>query len=239
MVAVFQDVLNAAVFQIANNFAPAWRDGKGGPKALHIPLVFTREVTEVDIELFGRVAEDDLEYIQTMYVDNSLNSASLILKFNGLYQTVTVPPFSQGTFPVLVPRTNPKFSAKSTGGITIDIYLLNVPLPYAVWGASASGGQSGVNRGTFTDDSGTITVGGTSQQVMAANASRKGLMIQNPSTATESLFVNFGAAATTTGNSVELLPGGTFWEDAGMVSTETVNVVAATGGHAFMAKEFN
>jgi len=98
--------------------------------------------------------------------------------------------------------------------------------------------------GSFTDRSSSIAVGGTSQQLAAANGSRLRLQIQNPCFAAgegigtaESLFVNFGAAASSAGGSVELAPCGTYDTGAGPVTTQQVNVVAATGGHLYTAKE--
>lgn len=91
-----------------------------------------------------------------------------------------------------------------------------------------------------TDRSGTITVGGTSQQVSASNAARKGMEIQNGSTATESLFINFGAAATNVpgGGSHEITPGGS-WDTAGRAPpSDAININAVTTAHAFTAKEW-
>lgn len=89
---------------------------------------------------------------------------------------------------------------------------------------------------TWTDRSGTITTGGTSQQVMAANGGRRAFLIQNPCTAIESLFVEQGATATTT-TSVELPPCA-IWQGFGGLSTNlAVNVNAATTGHAYTGKE--
>ena len=48
---------------------------------------------------------------------------------------------------------------------------------------------------TSTDDSGTITTGGSYQTIIAASGSRKGCSIQNPTTATEVLNVKFGTMA--------------------------------------------
>lgn len=89
-------------------------------------------------------------------------------------------------------------------------------------------------RGTFTDRSGTVTVGGTSQQVMAANATRSYLLVQNVSTA--DLWVNFGGSAVTNQPSLKLAPGASF-EMTDPVNTALVSVIGATTGQAFAAKE--
>ena len=95
------------------------------------------------------------------------------------------------------------------------------------------------NSGTVTDRSGTVTTGGTNQQIMGANANRKYLLIENPPLAAETLFINLsGAASTSDGKSIQLAPGGSFEMTIGTyISTEAINVTAATMGHVFIAKE--
>ena len=48
---------------------------------------------------------------------------------------------------------------------------------------------------TSTDDSGTIATGGSYQSAIAASGTRKGCLIQNPTTATEVLNVKFATMA--------------------------------------------
>ena len=99
--------------------------------------------------------------------------------------------------------------------------------------------------GVYIDRSGSITSGGTSQALMAANSARRRLVIQNPGSSTsqgivaaESLFINFsGPASSSKGNSIELLSGGSYDSDSGPCTTEQINVVAVTTGHQYFAKE--
>lgn len=115
-----------------------------------------------------------------------------------------------------------------------------------VWDGSnwqASPGDTNGNRshgpaGALTDGSGTVTTGGTSQQVFAANTARLFLSCQNPVTATETLFVNIGAAASTTGGSFEIAPGAyREFTGAGLIPSGTINITAATSGHRFVCKQ--
>jgi hypothetical protein len=94
---------------------------------------------------------------------------------------------------------------------------------------AASGGGSG----TYTDRSLAIASGGVSETLAAALATRIHILIQNPSSEIESIFVNFTDDATSTGDSVELAPG------AYQIfsTTEAVKVLAATTGHKVIAKE--
>lgn len=95
------------------------------------------------------------------------------------------------------------------------------------------------SRGVLTDRSGAIATGGVSQQVAQAFLYRSYLFVQNPSSASESLFVNFTAAASVSANNCfELLPGSSItMVVTGFVTIESVNVAAATTGHAFVYKE--
>lgn len=90
-------------------------------------------------------------------------------------------------------------------------------------------------QGALTDHSGTIAAANTSQQVMAANAARRYLLVQNLDTS-EDLWIDFTADAVESEPSLKIAPGQSFVQESGFVSTEAVNVIAATVGHAFAVK---
>lgn len=97
------------------------------------------------------------------------------------------------------------------------------------------GGASFVNlAGSNTDRSSTIAVGGTSQQLMASNTSRKGGYVQNLST-TANLGIRFGASAAAIGSAgtITVFPGAIVTFQI----TEAVQIVGPTGGQAFTAGE--
>lgn len=85
---------------------------------------------------------------------------------------------------------------------------------------------------TSTDASGTVTLGGTYQLVIAASSTRKGCLIQNTH-ATEALSVRVG---TTTVYTVAAA-GGTFQCSAGsgIVVSDPIYVTAVTTTHPFSA----
>ena len=88
-----------------------------------------------------------------------------------------------------------------------------------------------------TDSSGTVTAGGSFQTVLALNTSRHGCLIQNPTTATEVLYVYYGSGTPATTTAVSLAAGASFSCAAGgIVPSDLVAVEAATTGHAFIAK---
>lgn len=90
--------------------------------------------------------------------------------------------------------------------------------------------------GALTDISGTLTTGATSEEIAAANPSRRYLFIQNLH-ATEDLWINFGVAAVQSQPSIKLPGGGSFVMEAGFCSTQAVHVIATTIAHAWTAKE--
>lgn len=88
--------------------------------------------------------------------------------------------------------------------------------------------------GALTDRSGTVTAGGTSQQIAAALATRKCFIYQN--TSDETQYLNFGAAASAA-NSIEIASKG-YWENPpNFCPTGTVNMLGATTAKSFTAKE--
>lgn len=89
--------------------------------------------------------------------------------------------------------------------------------------------------GELTPRSGTITSGGTSQAVAVANPARKYFILQNQSV--EDLYVNFDASATAAGDSIKLVPGGSWESGPNFVPTDSVNVIGATTGSKFVAFE--
>lgn len=92
------------------------------------------------------------------------------------------------------------------------------------------------HAGTTVDGSGTITVGGTSQNCVPATGNGKPktfLMIQNLE-ATDHLHVQFTSAATTT-TGIDLAPGAVIWMDV-FVTDEAVNIVGPTTGDKFTCK---
>src|SRR5581483_11253239 len=83
---------------------------------------------------------------------------------------------------------------------------------------------------------------GADQVIMAANAARKRVVIENPSTSANSLFINFGAAATQNPgpgapNSIEILPGGYYDSGFGPVDGQALHAIA-TAAQLIIAKEW-
>lgn len=80
----------------------------------------------------------------------------------------------------------------------------------------------------------TITTGGASQQLFAANANRKGWYIQNQSD--DDLYVRRTSAATADQSSLRIPPGALY--EAPVVTGEALNIIGATTDQAFHAREW-
>lgn len=119
------------------------------------------------------------------------------------------------------------------------------PMPVTSTGGGTAPGPATV---TPTNDSLSITLGGTAQNALTANATRKGCTIQNPATAAdqgigaaENLYVRFGGTAVSASDSWELTPGQSMScaPSSGQIVVTAVSVVAATTGHKIIVVEYN
>lgn len=92
-------------------------------------------------------------------------------------------------------------------------------------GYDRTAGQVGIsnwpsNAGAFSVSAATVAT--ASGQLLAANANRRYMLIQNNGTA--DIFINLGAAATAAGG-VRIGPGGS-WEMSNYVATQAVNAIS-------------
>lgn len=83
-------------------------------------------------DLFQEMAAGQIESIQCVYIDNSLNNAQLILLINGV-QTITAQPLTQGIYPVIC-QGPLRYQATSSQGQTITVVWSNVAKDFNVWG---------------------------------------------------------------------------------------------------------
>lgn len=93
-----------------------------------------------------------------------------------------------------------------------------------------------VVRAVASDRGGTITAGGTAQQIMAANAARRGYSVQNQSTG--DLYINALAAATIDYHSLKIPAGSLYESPSNHVGPGAISIIGATTAAAFFAREF-
>jgi hypothetical protein len=94
-----------------------------------------------------------------------------------------------------------------------------------------------ITAASLADRSNTVANGGTAQQLMASNASRKGWSIQNNSSG--DLWVNeIGGTAVATQPSWKIGPGDSAVAPLAGVSTSAISILGATTGQTFTAREW-
>lgn len=90
--------------------------------------------------------------------------------------------------------------------------------------------------GTWVDKSGTVTLGGTAQQIAASNASRRGFIIQNNSSG--DLWFSTLATAVVSQPSMKVASGQAFSVTAPDVPTGAISIIGATTSQSFTAREW-
>ena len=225
---------NLNAVQVFNALVPS-----GGPKAVVVNLLFSGGTTDFLVDFTLAVAAARMSVVQTFFVDNFANPATLQISCASTGQTLEVPAYSQGFFPVLGSQL-PKFAIHTVGGVSVTVIALNVPMPSTVWYAAGTQSFSILDkpRTILPGDVVSVAVGGTA--VIAINGGRiaGGATIINPTGAPagESLFIDPYAAPAlaspgANGTTIELFPGQAWQAPAGLQGN--VWVTAATAGHAY------
>jgi len=89
---------------------------------------------------------------------------------------------------------------------------------------------------TWTNRSGTITTGGTAQQLAPANLARKGFFIQNVSAG--DLWFNSEATAVLNQPSIKLIAGAYYESPVGLPPSGAISIIGATTAQAYTAREY-
>ena len=222
-----------AAFSAFNGYAP-----KEGPKCLTYPFDLTTGSGTIEDDLLLENTNGVIQFVQSVYVDNSTNINPLTIIFKITRQKLVIPAGAQGIWPVFsIDQTQFSISTVVDPSATGALIFLNVPMPLTQWGPTTVNANVTpiVKAGNLLDWSGAIVAGNTSQVAIPANINTNGWMIQNPPEEVEVLYLDFSVTATTT-TSVQLAPGEKFEMFGGTVWVGLVNVMAATTGHLYIAK---
>lgn len=120
---------NLASYRIFNGFAPREK-----PKSLYIPLDFSVD-KQIDVNLFDDNSRGKLSFVQAIFVDNYDNQFPLTILVGISQQRLVVPATSQGTFPIFAPdQATFSFRTAPANPLIVGAHLLNVPVPFAIWG---------------------------------------------------------------------------------------------------------
>lgn len=106
-----------------------------GSRAIAIMLNFnTLAVTSISDELFQEQSQGEIEFIQSVFIDNSANAQQFKLQTTtGLNQTIVAKANSQGYYPLLVPNGKLAYQASTTGNVNIQIIFMNIFVNTIVW----------------------------------------------------------------------------------------------------------
>jgi len=115
----------------------AWKTAsESWPKMGNRELVLTLDFTNAGIindDLSPEMQLSEIESIQSIFIDNSLNTANLSITFYPSGQSIQAQAFSQGVYPVIC-WGRISYQATTTQGVRVPIILSNVPKPYFAWG---------------------------------------------------------------------------------------------------------
>jgi hypothetical protein len=107
---------------------------KEGAFALPVTLLFnTNAVQQISMDFFKEQSQGQIEFIQSVFIDNSQNPQGLALRFPTLQQQITVRTQMQGYFPLFAPNGAFSLTAVTTGNVDIPIIFCNVFINPSVW----------------------------------------------------------------------------------------------------------
>ncbi len=126
-------------WRVFNGLAPA-----GLPRSMELSIQLPADNSAILIDLSQQVDSDILEFVQTIYVDNSHNPFQCDFTFQGTNQLLTIPAYCQAYQPVMCPNP-PLFTVQSKGTAIVGIQLLPHPVPASVWNVADNAMIGGVN----------------------------------------------------------------------------------------------
>lgn len=104
-----------------------------GPKCYPLQLDF-RTVNEQVADFTMAIQQQHISFVQSIFIDNSLNMNQLRVITDQLYQNIIVQPETQGYFAVLVSDSAKlTFQTVVAGNLVVPIFVLNVPVTPYVW----------------------------------------------------------------------------------------------------------
>lgn len=210
-----------AKFDIYNMMLPG-----RGPLDVPVFLDFST-VTEIEIDFSDIINKGLLDYVSTVFINNRSNSQDITFICEGTNMNLIFPAGYVGLLPLLVPNPAKIKAIASAVGFTITAHFTNLPMfPFMVPGPNSVDQNVNIAEiggvavttplavtptapigGAYTDRS-IASLSGASENLMAANANRRSLTINNINAANP-IAVNLtgGAAALNTAGSITLLAG--------------------------------
>lgn len=212
-------------------------DPEQGPKAASASVILTAGIVAAT-NLFDVCSSEQIDNIQTIFIDNSSNAGALTFWSSVAGIKKTIPPGSQAILPLEIQQGDTIVNFESAASATIRVAFYNVPLPSYVSEVSNSAAEivallelleeylAPPANAAVTS----VAAAVVSTQLLAANANRRAATIQNDS-ASAILYVKFGAAASTTSYTVQI-PAGGYYEAPGGYTGIIHGIWSAAVGNA-------
>lgn len=179
---------------------------KNGSKAMPQTLDFTAQAS-IDINLTFEQDALRLEYVQSIYIDNSANMYSLRGVMNGTGQIIIIPPGSQAYMPVLATSDNAIITFTSPGSTPkIPVNFLNFPVPAIIWATTAYAVQIAGSTG-LDYSANQPAVAAHLLSTVPANPLRNSVEVQNQSAEIIQVWLDDGNATAGTLSVLLLAPG--------------------------------
>jgi hypothetical protein len=105
-----------------------------GPFGVNVTLDFTTG-NVVSGDLVQEQMIGTIDYVQSIWIDNSQNTKVLTITFPGLGQSITVKANTQGLYPVIAQQGPIRWTATSVGAaVVVPVIMMNVPQQsYSQW----------------------------------------------------------------------------------------------------------
>lgn len=206
----------------------------GGPKVIPLYVDMTT-ATSVEMDLSPFVQNGNIDFVSGAWIDNSASAEDLTVRVDGTKQAPIIPAGSQAYMPLLAPNM-PKFtfSAAVAPGVILPVIFYNVPLLPFMWDTASAGGiaidwtgypgltntqlrASAIQAywpGVALTNRSIANLSGASETLMAANAGRSTLFIQNIAANNMGINLFNGTAAIGTAGTLTLVPGATLSIDS-------------------------
>lgn len=203
-----------------------------GARCIQLPFDFTI-VTQIAGDFLLELENGHIDFMQSVKIDNSANPSPFTLRFPGigtLGDKIVVPPNTQGVYPITVPHGKVSYIGSSVGGVIVPVNFYNIELPY--YQASSIAPPSPIPiAAIYVAKSGVVT--GADQIIMFANSTAIRRVVQNSPANNNSIFINFGAAATANSNSLEVQPGQSFDTTQGPLYTGDLHLIGTAADNFF------
>lgn len=200
------------------------------PLSIPIVLDFSTD-SEIDFDLEREQTLGNIDFIQTIFVDNKDNTAAVDFKFAG-GQTLRIPAGAQGYYPVTCEfgKFRAVITTTPSNPLLIPIQLLNVPVSSQQWGpitvnAAVTAAATPIVK-NMTQTKFVLT--GGDDILLAANGARTKLRLKAQPNNAQPFAFNYGAAAVLADNE-NVMPGFVFDSGTGPVSGQQIRGIGTAG----------